>query len=155
MADRRQIESMIKKKEQEIQALEGQVREAKVYLQALQDVLKRFPRETASDPNAATSLRPGSMVARAKDAIQQAGHPLHVDEILRAEGKELNRPNRTALGGSLSAYVRKGMIFTRTAPNTFGLVDLPEPAERHEPPPDFGTEPPAPDSPDLDDDIPF
>jgi hypothetical protein len=32
--------------------------------------------------------------------------------------------NRSALSGSIAAYVRKGEIFTRPAPNTFGLLEL-------------------------------
>ena len=145
MAERRHIETMIKKKEAEIQELESQTREAKIYLQALLDVLKRFPRETASDASAHTTLRAGSMVAKARDAILKAGRPLHVDEMLDADGKEHNRSNRTALGGSLSAYVRKGLIFTRVAPNTFGLFEVAgveeASAENNDPPPEFGTEP--------------
>jgi hypothetical protein len=153
MADRRQIEAMIKKKEQEIQELEAQIKESKIYLQALQDVLKRFPREPGGDIGANATLRPGSMVGQARGSILKLGKPLHVDQILKDQGKELTRENRTALGGSLSAYVRKGIIFTRVAPNTFGLVEMGgRPAPDLEPPAGFGvekvTEP-------LDDEIPF
>jgi len=152
MADRRQIESMARRKEAEIQGLEAQLREARVYLQALQDVLRRFPKAEGADSQTEAALRPGSMTANAKDAIEKAGRPLHVDEILLATGRELTRGNRTALGGSLSAYVRKRAIFSRSAPNTFGLIGM-EHVDRqdHEPPADFGFDPPKPD----DDDVPF
>ena len=150
MADRRQIEAMVEKKEKEIQELEESIREAKVYLQALQDVLKKFPRETPEE--SAASLRPGSMVALARDNILVAKRALHVDEMLRMQGKELTRDNRTALGGSLSAYVRKGSIFTRPGPNTFGLVELePRGTGTEEPPDDFGRDEPTKEK----DDIPF
>ncbi|HVZ02292.1 MAG TPA: hypothetical protein VHA35_22490 [Dongiaceae bacterium] len=154
MADRRQIESMVKKKEQEIQELEEKVRETRVYLQALQDVLKKFPRATGGEPPAAsTTLRPGSTVALARESILKAKRPLYVDDLLRDQGKELTRENRTALSGSLSAYVRKESIFTRTGPNTFGLLEIDDSDDSAEPPADFGKEP-APSSTD-DDDIPF
>lgn len=152
MADRRQIEGMIEKKEQEIQELEVSIKDARIYLQALKDVLKKFPKASPSE-EAATSLRPGSIVALARENILSARKPLHVDEMLRMQGKELTRDNRTALGGSLSAYVRKGSIFTRSAPNTFGLVELEHQTAPEEPPPDFGSDRSGKAA--LDDDIPF
>jgi hypothetical protein len=36
----------------------------------------------------------------------------------------LNKSTRAAVAGSLSAYVRNGEIFTRPAPNTFGLIEF-------------------------------
>jgi hypothetical protein len=154
MADRRLIESRIKKKEQEIQELEAQIREARIYLQALQDVLRMFPKEVGGvAPTPEMTLRAGSLVAMARDAILKRGKAMHVDEMLTDMGKEVNRENKTALGGSLSAYVRRGMIFTRSGPNVFGLVELSDrPASAPEPPVDFGTEPKAAN---IDDDIPF
>ncbi len=140
MADRRRIEERIKRKEQEIQLLEGQVKDAKVYIQALHDVLKMFPREEG-ESSAIAALRPGSLVALAREAVWKQGAPLHIDEMLKRMGKPLDRTNKTALSGSLAAYVRKGQIFTRPAPNTFGLVELEQaqpPPSPAEPPPDFG-----------------
>jgi len=49
---------------------------------------------------------------------------MHITELLEAIGKPGDRMNRSALGGSIAAYVRKGEIFTRPAPNTFGLLEL-------------------------------
>lgn len=80
-----------------------------------------------------------------------------------------------SLASSLAAYVRKGEIFTRPAPNTFGLVELGHKTiieEEAGPPAGFGqitpkvapTPPPSaaasaqkpqqPEEP-IDDDIPF
>lgn len=142
MADRKKLEEKIRKKEQEIQLLEHQVKEAKVYIQALQDVLKMFPREVSADVSIESTLRPGSFVAQAREAIIKSGRPMHVSEILKEIGKEETRNNKTGLSGSISAYVRKGEIFTRAGPNTFGLLELAqkEPVAM-QPPPDFGLEP--------------
>jgi hypothetical protein len=146
MADRRKIEERIKKKEQEIQHLEEQVREAKIYVQALQDVLRMFPRDANPAGEADATLRPGSLVAQAREAILKRGHPMHVSQILKDVGKEASRTNKTALGGSISAYVRKGQIFSRPSPNTFGLLELgPVVASSSEPPPDFGIDRPEPE----------
>ena len=139
MADRRKVEERIKKKEQEIQELEARLREARVYAQALHDVLKMFPK-VGLGADAEAILRPGSAVAQARELILKQGKALHIAEILKALGREVNRVNRAALGGSISAYVRKGVIFTKEAPNTFGLVEMRKKEEGDDPPPDFGTD---------------
>lgn len=141
MANRRKVEEKIKKKEQEIQYLEAKIHEARVYVQALQDVLKMFPKD-ASGTDAGAILRPGSAVAKARELILKEGRALHISEILKGLGRELTRVNRAGLGGSISAYVRKGLIFTKEAPNTFGLVEMTPKKEEggDDPPPEFGTE---------------
>jgi hypothetical protein len=160
MAERDKILDKIRKKEQEIQELEARIQDAKVYLQALQDVFKMFPRQSEVDP--ATLLRPGSLVAQAREVILKNGAPMHVNDIVKALGRDITRSNQTGLSGSIAAYVRKGELFTRPAPNTFGLIELERtdtgPKQQiDEPPDDFGQEPkPAPErSSEFDDDIPF
>lgn len=144
MNERRKIEERLRKKEQEIQSLEVQIKDARVYMQALQDVLKMLPKDSDSGTDPDTVLRPGSAVAQARNIIKARGTPVHVDEILRILGREVSRDNKAALSGSLAAYVRKGEIFTRPAPNTYGLVELEPPSSQPqtepvtEPPPNFG-----------------
>jgi hypothetical protein len=158
MANRRRIEERIKRKEAEIQALETQIKDARTYIQALQDVLKMFPREEADSLDPSSVLRPGSLVAQARDVLIEVGRPLHVDDILQRIGKDITRSNKTGLSGSIAAYVRRREIFTRPAPNTFGLIELQETqgnhtkVSSHEPPPDFGI---GPTNQDDDDEIPF
>ena len=48
MNERRKIEEKLRRKEQEIGALEDQIKDARVYVQALQDVLKLLPRDSES-----------------------------------------------------------------------------------------------------------
>ena len=124
------IERKIRKKEAEIQSLEEKLRSARVYIQALLDVRRELD---GGDESA--DLRPGSMIALAKDAIARAGTPLHVDDILTAIGKTAD--SKSSLTGSLAAYVRRGEIFTRPAPNTYGLIGSPRRDEG--PPPGFGS----------------
>jgi hypothetical protein len=147
------FEERIRRKELDIQELEMQIREARSYMRGLQEALKILPRESADrgTEGGEDVLRPGTMVAAARGALQQFGRPLHLLDILTAIGKEPNGANRASLGGSLSAYVRKAQIFTRPGPNTFGLVEF-LPA-RTEIPSGFGrrNEP----SKDEDDEIPF
>ena len=61
---------------------------------------------------------------------------MHIQDILRGIGKEVTPENRASLGGSLAAYVRRGEIFSRPAPNTFALLSAT--ASEEEPPPEFG-----------------
>jgi hypothetical protein len=146
MNERRKIEDRIKKKEAEIADLEGKIRDARVYMQALGDVLKLLPRE--SDSGAAdsdTPLRAGSTVSQARVAILSDGSPMHINKLLEVLGKEQTRENVASLGSSLAAYVRRSEIFTRPAPNTFGLAELghfpptvAEPPPAPEPPSGFG-----------------
>ncbi len=141
MNERKKIEDRIRKKEEEVQELEAQTRDARVYVRALQDVLKMLPRETESASDSPTTLRVGSSVAIARDIILKKGVPVHITELLKDMGKDLTRESRASLGSSLAAYVRKGEIFTRPAPNKFGLVELGHTEKEegdNEPPEDFG-----------------
>lgn len=153
MNERKKIEDRLKKKEAEILSLQEQIKAARVYMQALQDVLKILPR----GPESSTLLRPGSAIALARDAILKRQAPVHITALLEALGKEDTRENKSSLTGSIAAYVRRGEIFTRPAPNTFGLIELGHANQGHdamdEPPEGFGElkPPPQPD----DEDIPF
>jgi hypothetical protein len=150
MTKRNRIEERIAKKEMEIQELEMKLREAKAYIQALQDVMKMMPREesdsTHSRESTDSTMRDGSYVSDAREAIRKAGNPLHVVDILKASGRPTDRKSRLGMGGSLAAYVRRGEVFTRPKPNTFGLIELETAKPSHQvptsrsaaPPDDFG-----------------
>jgi hypothetical protein len=126
MSTRRKFEERIRRKEAEIQELDVQLREARAYVLGLQEAMKLLPREggAGGTDRGEDVLRPGSAVGMARDALRRSGRPLHLLDILTAIGKEPNSANRASLGGSLSAYVRKGEVFTRPAPNTFGLAEF-------------------------------
>jgi hypothetical protein len=146
MNDRRKIEERLRKKEEEIREFEVKIRDARIYVQALQDVLKILPRGSERNIRAGT-LRPGSSMARVREFILERGRPGHVTELLEALGRPTTRQSRASLSGSLAAYVRKGEIFTRPSPNTFGLIELGHESEGDaatddEPSPDFGEDEP-------------
>ncbi|MGH7813233.1 MAG: hypothetical protein ACREQI_04435 [Candidatus Binataceae bacterium] len=142
---RRELNRKIERKRAEIETWtqeknerEALTREGAAYIAGLTETLRLLPKEMASD--AAKALRPDSAVAKAREIILKAGCPIHISAILTAMGKPVNHDNKAALSGSLSTYVRKEQIFTRPAPNTFGLIELeqePAPPE-DEPPPGFG-----------------
>jgi hypothetical protein len=122
MGIREEVQKKLDKKEEEKWVLLEQVHECEIYITTLQDVLKLLPRE--AEPGKERSLRPGTAVSLARDALRKAGKPLHIGELLEALGKPNAKKSRLALSGSLATYVRRGEIFTRPEPNTFGLTEF-------------------------------
>lgn len=153
MSEQSVVESQLTKKEAEIVQLEEKLKVAKVYVRALQDVLKELGKDRPSDPKPEASLRKGSFVAQAREMILARRSPIYIDELLEALGKEVTRESKASLTSALAAYVRKREIFTRPAPSTFGLIEL-EHFEieevSDEPPVGFGKAPVE-----MDDEIPF
>jgi hypothetical protein len=137
MGIRDSLQRIISKKEQEIADLEQRIRDARIYLQAVQDSMKALPRDVM-DSDKPRELRPGTAVAKARDLIRNAGRPLHITDILKGLGKPIDKKNKLSLSGSLAGYVREGQVFNRPAPNTFGLVELGGNGSRAELPEDFG-----------------
>ncbi len=136
MGMKQKLDEKIRRKKQEIQDLEGKIREASAYIQALEEAAKLLPRETARQVSVEMALRPGSGAYKAYSALQKAGKPLHVTEIMKAIDMPINKKNRIALGGTLSRYSRNEEFFLKTAPNTFTILDS---AIAAEPPDDFGS----------------
>ena len=123
MGARENLQKLIDRKQAEIDRLEQELRDARVYVQAVQDSFKMLPREE-SIGNTPTELRPGTALAKVQEFLRQEGSPQHISRILEFLGKPLDKPNRVSLGGSLGGYARDHRIFTRTAPNTFGLIEF-------------------------------
>ncbi len=49
---------------------------------------------------------------------------MHIDEIVPFMGKDYSDSMKVGLAGSLSSYAKKGKVFTKTAPRTFGLIEF-------------------------------
>jgi hypothetical protein len=127
MGARESLQRLADRKSQEIADLERQIDMARSYLQAIQDSIKALPKESAPQGNTDDSpseLRVGSLLAKARDAIQKKGAPMHISEILSAIGVQNTKNTRVSLVGSLGSYVRKGQVFTRPGPNIFGLLGM-------------------------------
>lgn len=126
MGARENLQRLADRKSQEIKELERQADMARAYLQAIQDSIKALPKESIpqADEDAISDLRSGSLLARARDAIQKNGAPMHISQILAAIGVENTKNARVSLVGSLGSYVRKGQVFNRPGPNIFGLLGV-------------------------------
>lgn len=139
MNNRRELEKRIEKERQKAFDLRTQLEKQESFVQGLQEALRFLPKEGAADRNSEQQLRAGSELAKARDFLREKGKPTHISEILQHLGKELNKDTRASLAGSLGHYARKGEIFTRPAPNTFGLTEF-ESSSAIEPPDDFGVD---------------
>ena len=64
------------------------------------------------------------MLWAARECLLAARRPLHINDLLISMGRQAEEKEKLSLTGSIGWYVRKGKIFTRPAPNTFGLVEL-------------------------------
>lgn len=141
MGFKEQLIDKIKKKETEINGHETKIKEAKIYIQALQDMLRAIPGEdvgpVAIEPSD-NILRPGSMPYKTHELLTKARKPLHISVILKGIGEEPTRQKKASLVSSLSTYVKNQQIFTRPFPNTFGLIGMADTANPDEPPEDFG-----------------
>jgi hypothetical protein len=122
MRIRENFQKLANKKLQEVQELELRIREAKAYIQALEDSMKLLPRDASV--GLGHTLRPNTNLAKARDAIKAAGVPMSIAELLKAIGKPQDKKHRVSLAGTLSGYARDGKVFTKTAPNTFSLIEL-------------------------------
>jgi hypothetical protein len=163
---RAKIEKIIEEKKREMWSWQAKINEARIYVGALEDTLRILPK----DPELGVDidLRPGTIIYKAREILSAKGEPMHIADLLKALGKPNDNINRAAVSGSISAYYRKGQIFTRPAPNTFGLVEYSarpltalqvNGSSPKEPPPNFGKD--SPDEVDdgrvgaIDDDVPF
>src|SRR5208283_2136066 len=116
---KKELDKKIERKNDDIRALSLQLAEANAYLEALEDMRKMLPRNAQAETE--ISLRAGSDLANARDVLKKHGKPMHVEELLEKLGKPIAKNSKTSLSGSLASYVREHKIFTRPAPNTFGL----------------------------------
>jgi hypothetical protein len=146
MGARISIQKMLDKKILEMEKLEQQMMETRIYVKALQDTLRLLPKED-SDQASTKELRPGSALAQVQEFLKKEGSPQHISAILQFLNRPLDKANRVSIAGSLGGYVKEKRIFTRTGPNTFGLIEFDDGAPSARPkmmaddlPEDFGVE---------------
>jgi hypothetical protein len=133
MGARESLQKLIDRKLAEIDRLEAQLRDARVYVQAVQDSFKLLPREE-NDAISSKELRPGSALAQVQEFLRREGTPQHISAILEFLGKPVDKQNRVSLSGSLGGYARDRRIFTKAGPNTFGLIEFNAKTEKEEEP---------------------
>lgn len=68
------------------------------------------------------SLRKGSDTEKVYNVLLAIETPLHVDDLLLKIGKT-GGGAKASLVGTLNAYANDGKVFSKPAPNTFGLLE--------------------------------
>ena len=68
-------------------------------------------------------LEAGSDAYKAHKVLQAYGEPMHVELIASEFDITKGMVSIINLSSALNSYVRRGKIFTRTAPYTYGLVE--------------------------------
>lgn len=127
------IQKKIRAKESEIVDIDEQIRSlsirkeaAKAYIAGLQEILPRVQRDEIAGGSSADSkrveFRKGSASEVVRAILEKAGIPLHVDVILEKMGKTGDKKAKLAVVGTLARYTREGIVFRRSAPNTYALI---------------------------------
>jgi len=122
---RKEIERKIDKKRSEVQDLQRQIDAAKSFIDGLQEALKLAPPDEGAP---AVELRAGTDLEKVRNILRDEAKPMHIDDIVTKMGKEYTGSMKLGLSGSLSTYAKKHKVFTKTAPNTFGLMEFNAPA---------------------------
>jgi len=128
--------SAIKEKQALLAKLQAELDEAKALLESgVQETHVTLRRGTstqrpkgsrrlAAKPQKTGSIiKAKSSVGRARAILRKVGEPLHLDDIFSRINKGRKKVKRSTLVGNLSRYVKMGVVFSRTAPNTFGLLE--------------------------------
>jgi hypothetical protein len=132
-AVRTELEKRLKKKRAEVNALTGEIEQYErliddrkyrieilaASIEELQSLYNLFPSESDATPQVV--FRANSDGGAVHEILRDAGEPLYIDDILERLEREVTIESRGSLAGQLGGYVRKGQVFTRPAPNTFGL----------------------------------
>lgn len=89
----------------------------KEVVQAHLKVIERFQNQERSKPKERMSN-----IDIVKNILNGAGRPLHVSEIIKIAERDYQvRLNRDSIVSAILKKINAGLIFIRTAPNTFAL----------------------------------
>jgi hypothetical protein len=125
---RESLQKLLERKEQEIADLEVRLCEARAYAEALRESIRLVSKgeiqNGSSSNSTAPTLRPNTLLFQVREALLKHGKSMYITDLLSAVGRPVDPKQRVSLAGTLSSYVREGKIFSKTAPNTFGLLEF-------------------------------
>ena len=127
MTPKSKLRRKIEREHKVLADLQQQVAGKEAFIRGLENADSFMPSD--EEGNGSTELRPGSNVAKARDVLKKAGKPIHIKNILPLIGLEVTTRNQRSVANSIRAYVRKNLIFKRTGPATFGLINDDDPQE--------------------------
>lgn len=133
MSTRKKFEEKIIKKQQEnlhlqskVDSILSEISENNIHIQVWTEALKILPKDEATPSpirQRRIDLRPGSDMDKARQALLAAKKPLHINDLVLAMGRDDTKETRISIASSIQAYVRRDVVFKKTAPNTFGLIE--------------------------------
>lgn len=128
----RDLIALIKEKQATLSKVQRELDEARALLEDGRRILDeerakptrkgRLGVRTAIPKRTPVVVKSRSSVGKAQKALQKAGHPLLIDDLLSQINKGRKKVKRTTLVGNLSRYVKMGVIFSRPARSTFALL---------------------------------
>jgi hypothetical protein len=93
-------------------------------LEALQKILPRAENQNnGSSPKTVFTMRQGSEVWQAREALREFGKATHTDKILEKMNKPVTKENRRSLASQLGWHAKRERFFTKTEPYIFGLLE--------------------------------
>lgn len=132
---RYELEKRIKKQRAELDAIASDLqtlhvrkRASEAVLNELESLLRLTPKDTDNGIAVERHLRVDSDPYKTREVLRKERRSLHIKEILEKIGGDTGRNRRSSLSAQLGNYANKNEVFTKTGPNTFGLLDYgPEP----------------------------
>ena len=91
----------------------------KAGLRAVRERLTSMGREEGKHPGKERK----SNTKTVADILREAGHPLHIDEIIRLAGSRGVVLHRESIVSALSKKLLEGKVFRRTGRNEFSLLE--------------------------------
>ena len=119
---------LIQTRKDAIARLEAEIRDRQAEIDAHRRELAQAYQALAPLTAIPTIVGAGkTSTAMAEDVLRRAGHPLHVNEIMRAIEDHFGTTVKYAtLVGNISRLIKRGNLFTREGKNIFGLLEWAE-----------------------------
>jgi hypothetical protein len=112
----------------QIADLQAKAEIAEAIIKELESLYRTFPRDGSrndgsTSPTSEMTLRRGSDVWKAREALREFKQPTHIDQIMGKMDKEITKASKRSLASQLSWYARRNQIFTKSEAHIFGLLE--------------------------------
>lgn len=124
-----ELSALIREQKNRLLQIQSEILKLQIESGQIQKDLSEAREELGDDPaNLAQTRLParqrGNSTTWAVSVLHKAGEPLHANHIVDAIWRDFSvKVQPSTLVGNISRLVKRGKIFERTGPNTFGLLD--------------------------------
>lgn len=126
------LHDILRAKEAQLVQLQQEIAALRTTARILEDEDEAPAKKPVTKPrgaNLAEAARPTQPIM-IRTVLEQSGQPLHVDAIAEAIKKRFAvRLESQYLTSIIYRMVKKGRMFKKEAPNTFGLLEWPSPSQ--------------------------